>query len=150
MTAQDFNDDGELYESQLNRATRHILVHQQRPIHYNIPLHSMSILQRYHNISAILAQIKREENALRRTHKKGRVALTTAPNTHLVAAARPMADANAASQHAKAKGGKRAADHDADVETAPRRSLRLRASDQPSMEAATAGQEPSRAKKMRR
>lgn len=167
MTAQNFGDDGALYRSQLNRHTRHILEHPNKS-----QSDIMSELQKDHDISAILALIESERAAelvaRQRTDETRRDSIElNAQHTHIArdspehggAAAGPISDANAESRHAKFSGGKRAADHEADVEASPRRSLRLRpqmntstSSAQPTSEAGISrlGQDRGREKKKRR
>lgn len=127
MAAQDCGDDGELYQSQLNRLTRYILEHGGE----NIP-NTISNFRRNHNISAILAQIENErsgELAPQGTDGRGRES-TVLEATHEEVPSTPVADANAVRQHIKSRGGKRTTDRAVDVETTPRRrSLRLRLKD---------------------
>lgn len=120
--AQDFGDDGELYQSQLHRLARFILEHPGE----NEP-GGISELQPNHNISAILAEIESEaesELVLQRTNETGLgrgLAALDAPHIshdcseHAEATAGSMADTEPTSQDVDAEGLERAAPCDGEA-----------------------------------
>lgn len=154
IAAQDFEDDGELYQSQLNRIIRHFLAGSYPTYGSDCPIFELqknydisaivvdepdcaiSVLQKNHNISAILAQIEDEKAAilaLQRARKIGqRSAVIKASHisldhdAHEKAQAGPAEDTAPISQTSQVKGGKRAAAGNKEEKPALRQSLRLR------------------------
>ena len=132
---QNFNDGGSFYQSLLNRITRDIFKDPNANVtqlsSVAIWPSRLSLLERDHDISAIIAQIEIEratERALQRKNKRRReLATVDTPYIshtgvdHDEAGANTSTDTNTARKSSKAKGRKHAANFRVEVESPPRR-----------------------------